>query len=105
MSTFDDLFAPAQDKIYDVFGTSATYNGAEVTVCIDDNYNSSEGSPGIDSPFLVIRVRLDDISSPRAGDTVVVRGDTWHVSGRPEHDGLEWILTLELQVRSQTVGV
>lgn len=103
-STFDELFSPAQDRIYDVFGVAATYNEAEVTVCIDDTLDQISGTPGTSQSTMTIRVRPSEVSSPRAGDAVTVRGETWHVSGKPRRDGQEWVLDLTQETRSVQVG-
>jgi hypothetical protein len=97
-STFDELFSPAQDRLYDVFGAQATYNGAEVTVCIQGYDTTIEQYPEVWVAAATIDVRSSEVAEPKQGDTVVLDGVTYQVGDIVSRDSLGATLALTKQM-------
>lgn len=94
-SSFFDVFQGAQDILFDKFGTPATYNGVEVTICINGYDTTIEQYPEVWAAAATIDVRASDISGrPKVGDTVVFDSITYQVGDILRGDELSWTLAL-----------
>ncbi len=97
-STFDQYFASAQDRLYDVFGVPATYNGTDITVCIQGYDTTIEQYPEVWVAAATIDVRSSEVAEPQQGDMVVLDGVTYQVGDILSRDSLGATLALTKQM-------
>jgi len=98
MSKFDELFAPAQEQMFNIFSVPATYNGTEITVCIDNYDTTIEQYPEVWTAAATIQVRINDVAEPKKGDTVVLDETTYQVGDILIRDTLSATLALTKQM-------
>lgn len=98
MSTFDTVFKSAQDQLYEIFGTSATYNGSDIKVCVDNYDTTIEQYPEVWTAAATIQVRSSEVASPAIGDTVILNGTTYQVGEIVIRDTLSATLALTKQM-------
>lgn len=94
MSEFDQTFSEPQDKIFEVFGVPATYNGAQITVCLQGYDIQVEQYPEVWVAAATVDVRAADVPVPKRGDTVVLDGDSYQVGDILSRDALAATLAL-----------
>ena len=104
--TFKDHLATDLANVFfndSEFAESITYAGTEILAVPQDASSISTSVPGVDVPTMAILVREADVAQPKAGDTVIVHGRTWHVEPGAVLDGAVWALQLTRQIKR--VGV
>jgi hypothetical protein len=97
-STFDQHFASAQNRLFEVFGVPATYNGTDITVCIEGYDTTIEQYPEVWVAAATIDVRSSEVASPAVGDTVVLDGVTYQVGEIVRRDTMGAQLALTKQM-------
>lgn len=102
MSQFDEMFQPAQDRLFSVFGRAATYNGAEITVLVDADQGRGSYAE-VNVPAATMTVRESDVPRPRPGDQVLWDGATWYVGEPITRTGDAWSLVITKQIQSVRV--
>jgi hypothetical protein len=98
MSDFAQIFADAQDALYTYFGVPATYNGADITVCVRGFDTQVEQYPEVWVAAATIDVRAADVPAPAIGDEVVMDGVTYQVGDIVSRDELAATLALTKQM-------
>lgn len=98
MSDFTQTFADAHDALYKFFGVPATYNGAEITVCVQGYDTQIEQYPEVWVAAATIDVRATDVPAPAIGDEVIMDGVTYQVGDIVSRDELAATLALTKQM-------
>jgi len=98
VSTFDQAFQNAQDKLYDINGISATYNSESVTICLNGYDTTIEQYPEVWVAAATIEIRTSEIANPSRGDIVTFNGITYQVGEVLSGDNLHWVLALTKQM-------
>lgn len=102
-SIFEEAFAKAQQREFEVFGVPAEYGQPghamqEITVCVQEYDTTIEQSPEVWVAAATIDVRSADVSEPKRGDIVVLDGTTYRVGEIVSRDGLGATLALTKQM-------
>ena len=104
--TFQDQLDSDLENVFfndDEFARDVTYAGATIKAVETDGYEITTSIPGVNVPTRSLLVMESDVPNPKAGDTVVIDGQTWYVAPGPMLDGGLWMLTLNKEIRR--VGV
>lgn len=118
LSEFDLMFKEVADPaIFDAFAIVGTYTVAATAQAKNiyalfnpkpDNVDPEAGGYGITQQAMAeatIRAYgVNGVTQPAIGDTLLLKGNTWHVAGWDDQPGQQWLLKLERRSTYQRGG-
>ena len=96
MPSFNDELQDALDNEFytDTYAYKAKYNGADIMLIDDGQFDRLEHFPGFQTASMTAWVRQSEVQSPEVGDKIELGGLIWRVGSGPVLNAGEWRLTL-----------